>query len=73
MQWNNVAFSFLWLFTGLCLSAVSFCAEKRRIRLGWGTGDLARGVCPHSVLWFLVFETRKLILEDEFLIARSWP
>ena len=47
--------------------------RKGELRLGWGTGDLARGVCPHNVLWFLVFETRKLILEDEFLIARSWP
>ena len=41
MQWNNVAFSFLWLFTGLCLSAVSFCAEKRRISLGVGDGGFS--------------------------------
>lgn len=38
---NNVAFSFLWLFTGLCQLAVLFCAEKRRISLGVGDGGFS--------------------------------
>lgn len=53
MQWNNVAFSFLWLFTGLCQLALLFCAEKRRNSLGVGDGGFSAW-CPHCVLWFLV-------------------
>lgn len=68
MQWNNVAFSFLWLFTGLCQLAVMFWAEKRRISLGVGDGGFSAWCLFGS---YSSVKLKNLILEDEFLIASS--